>query len=760
MALQYREVTGFFTARIPDSGDADLNPDTVPLTGHVTFRPEYRKPLVFPGEHIVLEPINAIIIDGQLMVEVIQGEDVVLQALYLPVTMDDAANQTWSWTMRFHGMTLGQYGETVELPDVRFVIEEGDGPLDLSTVPQTTAGASCNFITRGPRGYGVTEVSAANGELVFEWEDGRADTIPMPDSVPGPPPAVEWDGPRLVVEGERSPDLRGPNTMPADEAVEGMVLDPESLTSEALRENFLEGRADEDQVALGPELITSTGWSLGTGWSGDLAAGFTHATGNTAPLTWTPGFDPRSDGGYYMVQWTITSQQGAEQFNRADVDVHFGGGWAGVTYQMDGLVAVYSRAIRATTGDPLTFAPASVFPSRIHDISVRRIGEPVAPVSTWRDESGAPSVELRAGGLDNLFIGKSSGQRMADANNPGRYNVTVGHNAMQESASGFFNTAVGYDSLRDLINGTRNVGVGYNSLMDLTTGDRNVGLGSFALARITEGRRNVAIGADTLYQSERSNDNVTMGYLTQHAADDQQMTIAIGNLTMGRSEGSLRDIAIGERAMWYGGGEDNIAVGRFAARDTTSDRNVAIGSFSLWRNTGGHEQVAIGANAMRYWGTTSYENTAVGAGALLGTDGKSSGLGNTAIGNLAGRQLESGSQNTLIGRRAGQTMRNGSKNIVIGYSAEVTPAAGASNQLSIGNLIRGRLDTRRVGINVTNPLGSLHLPSWGATDNIPLVFAPGPLADDPRSGGMEFGPDGLFITLTNGTRHRILTEPA
>src|SRR5699024_10473725 len=128
---------------------------------------------VFPGEHIVLEPINAIIIDGQLMVEVIQGEDVVLQALHLPVTMDERANQTWSWTMRFHGMTLGQYGETVELPDVRFVIEEGAGPLDLSTVPQTTARASNAFITRGEPGAGLQEITAVDGELVFSWDNGR-----------------------------------------------------------------------------------------------------------------------------------------------------------------------------------------------------------------------------------------------------------------------------------------------------------------------------------------------------------------------------------------------------------------------------------------------------------------------------------------------------------------------------------------------------------------------------------------------------------
>lgn len=185
MALTYREVQGYFTARIPDSGDADLNPDTVPLTGNVTFRPEYRKPLVFPGEHIVLESINAIIIDGQLMVEVVQDEDVVLQALHLPVTIDERGNQSWSWTMRFQNITLGDYGEEVSLPDRRFPIEPGSEPLDLSSVAGQWSGGG--LITRGAPGPGLQEIVAVDGEIVFAWDNGRTTTIEVPDAIPGPP---------------------------------------------------------------------------------------------------------------------------------------------------------------------------------------------------------------------------------------------------------------------------------------------------------------------------------------------------------------------------------------------------------------------------------------------------------------------------------------------------------------------------------------------------------------------------------------------
>ena len=183
--LKYRQITGLFTARLPDGSDADEHPDTVRLSGRVTFHPEYKKPLVFPGEHIVLEPIPALLVDGQLMVEVLQGDDVVLQDLYLPVTVDERANQSWSWRMVFDHVTLGQYGDEVSLPDRRFPVEEGDGPLDLSEVAGTWSGGT--LITRGAPGAGLTDITAANGEIEFVYSDGKTTTVEMPDAVPGPP---------------------------------------------------------------------------------------------------------------------------------------------------------------------------------------------------------------------------------------------------------------------------------------------------------------------------------------------------------------------------------------------------------------------------------------------------------------------------------------------------------------------------------------------------------------------------------------------
>lgn len=159
--LKYRQITGLFSARLPDGSDADEHPDTVRLSGRVTFHPEYKKPLVFPGEHIVLEPIPALLVDGQLMVEVLQGDDVVLQDVWLPVTVDDRADQVWSWRLVFDHVTLGPSGDEVSLPDRRFPIEADGGPLDLSEAK--TMGA-------------VTVVGTAQGVYQL-FRDGRRVTV-------------------------------------------------------------------------------------------------------------------------------------------------------------------------------------------------------------------------------------------------------------------------------------------------------------------------------------------------------------------------------------------------------------------------------------------------------------------------------------------------------------------------------------------------------------------------------------------------------
>lgn len=188
-SFKYREIRGYFTARTPDTIDADYNPDQVPLNGNVTLVPQFQGgSVVFTeaGEFAIPRRLLAQIVDGHLMTEVSSGEESVLQPVFLPVTVDDRANQKWSWRLVFDSLSIRKYGEEVTHPDLSFPVEDGVEPMNLSTVA-TAARQSGAFITRGAPGPGLQTIVVDDGELTFEYTDGRTTSIGMPEAVPGPP---------------------------------------------------------------------------------------------------------------------------------------------------------------------------------------------------------------------------------------------------------------------------------------------------------------------------------------------------------------------------------------------------------------------------------------------------------------------------------------------------------------------------------------------------------------------------------------------
>ena len=202
-AFIYRECRATISARIPDTPDADAHPDRVLVQGRGTAHPQFQGgSVVFTeiGEYAIPQPIPVVIQDGELLVEVLAGdESVETQPLFLPVTVDERANQNWSWRLTFDFLTLGEYGEEVKHPPLSFPVEAGDGPLEISTVA-TPAVKTQGFVTRGAPGAGLQEIEAVDGELVFQWDNGKSTTIDVPDAVPGlpgpegPPGSVELTG--------------------------------------------------------------------------------------------------------------------------------------------------------------------------------------------------------------------------------------------------------------------------------------------------------------------------------------------------------------------------------------------------------------------------------------------------------------------------------------------------------------------------------------------------------------------------------------
>ena len=191
---KFREITGQFVGYIPDGIDSDIVPDRAPMNGRVTFTPVFTGgviafPELMPPEFAHPRTIHARIVDGFVQVEVNEGEgddeQIVLQPLTLMVTVDDEASQVWSWRAEFSEILIGASDEYVTIPSWSFRVPDGTGPVDLTElVPLKSTGTV--DVTKGPRGAGLENITAVDGQLVFAYTDGEETTVPIPEAVQGP----------------------------------------------------------------------------------------------------------------------------------------------------------------------------------------------------------------------------------------------------------------------------------------------------------------------------------------------------------------------------------------------------------------------------------------------------------------------------------------------------------------------------------------------------------------------------------------------
>ena len=174
-------------------------------------------------------------------------------------------------------------------------------------------------------------------------------------------------------------------------------------------------------------------------------------------------------------------------------------------------------------------------------------------------------------------------------------------------------------------------------------------------------------------------------------------------------------------------GYSNTAVGYQALYALTEGySNIAVGGGAANGITTGYYNIAIGTDALAANYPTSYQNMAIGIGALeeLSTAGSYS---NIAIGTLTAYQMVNGSNNVFIGQNAVESCTGGSgagttNNVIIGYEAgySFTTASGnvfigyqagysetGSNLLYISNsntstpLIYGNFSSATLKINGT-----------------------------------------------------------
>lgn len=378
----------------------------------------------------------------------------------------------------------------------------------------------------------------------------------------------------VVNESDLSIDLQGkinnnPNSVKKDQGEinrgkalvvgnDGIVVPGPTI----IEPTDIEGVTYETQktLYLGDNILTSDSQvTLGTGWSGSLANGFTHASGNDGNLSININTQINKK---YLLRYS--SDVLGEYTLLIDIeDLEDVDPYNGTTNCRLGFISNGSGSI--------IFKAASNYAGSIFNLEIL----PIVSMEEATEEYIVQSDNVTAGSLS--------------------HNIT-----------GWINVAIGpTNALNNNENGSRNIAIGQNSLLNLRAGTRNIGIGTFAMLRLVNGERNIAIGADALYWAQRAEDNIIIG---KAAAAN----MAEGNINI------KRNIAIGTQALLgnQNDSEDNVAIGYRALGSNPSKQNVALGTKAGYYLRG-IRNVVIGHNAQSQLYCTGNDNTVIGADAKV-----------------------------------------------------------------------------------------------------------------------------------------------
>ena len=434
---------------------------------------------------------------------------------------------------------------------------------------------------------------------------------------------------------------------------------------------------------LGPQMIGSTNWTLGSGWSGSYTAGFAHSSGTAYLSNYVTGL---SVGARYVVSLLLSNDTAGQ------INVSLGGcaltdGGSGVMWppgmMWPSAPTAYYFAPTIVNANGLVITPLSEFNGTVLAVSIQQIVGTNTPVISVPDGFGQDALEVRISSATNadIFIGGGSGEFACG----GFQDTAVGFQSLSSLTSGSLNTALGYQALFGDVNGRANTAVGASALIS-NNGDQNTALGAGALQSNTYGYDNIALGVEALGANTIGFGNTAVGgYDCMLNNTTGTRNVAVGWTAMQCNTSGSWNVAAGTGAMNANTvGSNNVAIGFSSMnRATTANLDVFVGFQSGNSTTTGSQNVGIGEDAL-ISETSGFDNTAVGAGALGGLT--ESGY-NVALGNSAGASA-TGAQNTLLGTAAGSGLTSGSGNIVLGAFVDLPSNAG-SGQLNIGNLIFG-----------------------------------------------------------------------
>lgn len=367
---------------------------------------------------------------------------------------------------------------------------------------------------------------------------------------------------------------------------------------------------ETNEAELGAEMLSASGWTLGSGWSGDFNNGFNHSGANNGSLVF-PLANLIADALYLLeISVTNANTQGFDSYR-----VRLGGSQTFATYNGGGNVTNrWILKAGAEDGNLEILSTETAWSGSVTSISLKPITNELTPFVQYRDKASIPTASITSpmSSQGSIYLGSDiKGAFLA------KENVGVGKDALKDVLSGFWNVGVGYQALTSLQNGSRNVAIGFISQLYNVSGHRNISLGSFSLENLVNGHNNIAIGADS------QQDNVS--------------------------------------------GEHNISIGTRSGVGIQGRNNIAIGANTLAALGDNPENIAIGVNAMaKVTGSNKMQNVVIGVNAMDNTSGA---IGNTAIGYSAAQKV-TGNYNVFLGYNAGRSIEYGIGNIIIGKGAD------------------------------------------------------------------------------------------
>lgn len=304
---------------------------------------------------------------------------------------------------------------------------------------------------------------------------------------------------------------------------------------------------------VGQNVLTDAIVTLGAGWSGNLADGFTHASGSTEPLTFAIN---SVDGESYFIDGN-TPVTGATLY-------HFAIGESAPTDPYNNKPTI-AWCVKSVGGGDFKIIPKSDFSGTLTNLTCQKI-----------TEDGAEEVTVV---LED-----------------------IGHAPSADHISGPWNVQIGPEALANLVNGTRNIGIGRFALRNLKSGGRNIVIGTSALNEVEYAEDNICIGADCGLNVSSATGTIGIGKAAMYNGSTYTDSVAIGRQALYAKDAAEtaaieNDVAIGVQAGFKNASNMNVFVGHQAGYNNTKNQNTFVGAGAGKTSTSGWGNTCIGSGA-------------------------------------------------------------------------------------------------------------------------------------------------------------------